>query len=134
MNLKTIKKPKLQPEFELQKTVCAYLCRQYPKTVFLSDARAFLKLTIPQAVRSKAVQKPDFACPDLIIFEARHNFGGLFFELKAECPYKRDGTLKKSDHLKSQADTITALNEKGYCAEFAWNFEEIKKKLDWYLR
>lgn len=124
---------KAQPEFELQKTVCAYLCRQYPKTFFLSDARAFLKLTIPQAVRSKMVQKPEFACPDLIIFEARRNYHGMFFELKAKSPYRRDGTLRSDPHLEAQSETLQELRDRLYFARFAWDFDEIKADIDWYL-
>jgi len=125
---------KLQPEFELQKTVCAYLCRQYPKTFFLTDTIAFVRLTVPQQVRMKAVQKPGFQCPDLIIFEVRRGFSGLFLELKAETPYKKDGALKKSDHLAGQFETIKALREKGYYADFVWNFDQIKNLIDWYMK
>jgi hypothetical protein len=125
---------KQQPEFQLQKMVAEYLCRQYPGVLFLSDARAFLKLTIPQAVRSKQVQKPGFACPDLIIFEPRKGHHGLFFELKAETPLKQDGKFKKDAHIQGQCRFLAILNDKGYHASFQWNFDEIKRVLDWYLK
>jgi hypothetical protein len=117
-----------------QQMVAEYLCRQYPGVLFLSDARAFLKLTIPQAVRSKQVQKPDFACPDLIIFEARQSYHGMFIELKAETPFKKDESLKAGDHLRTQYDALLALSAKGYHVSFQWEFEKIKSLIDWYLK
>lgn len=125
---------KQQPEFALQKLVTEYLRLQYPNVLFLSDARAFLKLTIPQALRSKSVQKPDFACPDLMVFEARKNFHGLFIELKKESPFKKDGALKKDVHLSAQQDAQDVLRVKGYCTSFEWDFDTIKTLLDWYLK
>lgn len=124
---------KQQPEFELQKCVCEYLKIKYPDVLFLSDARAFLKLTIPQALRSISVQKPGFACPDLMIFEARHGYFGVFLELKAKPPFKRDGTLFKNPHLEAQKASIDVLLRKGYIARFAWDFDGIQRFLDWYL-
>jgi hypothetical protein len=125
---------KQQPEFELQKAVATYLVRQYPGVLFLSDARAFLKLTIPQAVRSKQVQKPDFACPDVLIFEKRKGYGALFIELKAETPFRKDGKLKKDEHLQSQLETIETLQKKGYAACFQWDFGSCKDTIDFYLK
>ena len=125
---------KAQPEYEFQAAVAEYLRRQYPDVFFLSDTVAFLKLSIPQSVRNKKIQCPKFHCPDLLVIEARRGFHGFFRELKAETPYRRDGTLKAGDHLQNQWRTIAALNLKGYNADFAWDWKTIKKDLDWYLK
>ena len=126
-------KRKQQPEFEFQKTLAQYLCVQYPKVLFLSDMRGFLSLTFPQANRSKSVQKPEFLCPDLILFSARRGYHGLFLELKAESPFKKNGELKSNPRLEAQAQTILDLQMIGYFAEFAWDFDETKILIDWYL-
>ena len=131
--LKTPKR-KQQPEFEFQKTLAQFLCVQYPKILFLSDMRGFLSLTFPQANRSKSVQKPEFACPDLICFAPRRGYHGLFLELKAETVWKKDGTLKSDPHLKAQAKTILDLQSIGYFVEFVWDFDDARKIIDWYLR
>ena len=120
-------------EFELQKQVCKYLSAQYPKTLFLSDTIASLRLTGAQQGRNGAIQKKGFHCPDLLILEPQKGYHGLFIELKVETPYKKDGTLKKSDHLKGQEESMQTLREKGYFAVFAWEFEKIKEIIDWYL-
>jgi len=124
---------KQQPEFELQKQVASYLRLQYGSVLFLSDTVAAVKLTIPQGVRNKSIQCQAFSCPDLMIFEKRGEYGGLFLELKAETPFKKDGKLKSSEHLEAQQDTLNKLNAKGYKAMFAWDFDQIKAIIDDYL-
>ncbi len=124
---------KKQPEFALQVLVCDYLKMQYPHVLFLSDTVAQVKLTIPQSVRNKRIQKEGFKCPDLMIFA----MPGLFIELKTETPFKKDGiTIKASqnDHLLHQWKTLNDLKAQGYAAYFAWNFEMAKELIDRYLR
>jgi hypothetical protein len=125
---------KEQPEYTLQKQVAQYLRIQYPDVFFLSDTVASVKLTIPQQVRNKAIQCPTFSCPDLLILQPNENYNGLFIELKAETPYKKDGTLKKSDHLEAQWATLGKLMARGYSAMFAWEFEQVKGIIDNYLK
>ncbi len=118
-------KHKEQPEFILQKEVCQWLRKQYPKVMFMSDTIAAVKLTKPQAVRNKSIQKEGFKCPDLLIFEPRGIYHGLFIELKVETPFKKDGSIKASqdDHLLKQNKTLFNLYDIGYYACFAWTFE-----------
>jgi len=125
---------KEQPEFALQKQVAQYLRLQYPNVFFLSDTVASVKLTIPQQVRNKSIQCPTFSCPDLIIFKPNGTYHGLFIELKAETPYKKDGLLKKSDHLEAQQATLATLNALRYKAVFGWEFEQIRQIIDEYLK
>ena len=125
---------KNQPEYELQKAICYYLETQYKDVLFLSDTVASVKLTFPQQARNKKIQKHGFACPDLLILEPRNGYNGLFIELKIVPPFKKDGTLKKSDHLENQQRTIDQLKKKGYLSCFSWGFENTKKIIDNYLK
>lgn len=112
---------KQQPEFQLQAAVAEYLRKAHPDVMFLSDVRASLKLTIPQQVRSKKIQADGFAMPDMVIFEPSGEYHGLFLELKAESPYKKDGTLRSGDHLAAQAAALEVLRERGYYTTFCWS-------------
>ncbi len=114
---------KNQPEFELQKKTCKWLSIQYPKALFLSDTIASVKLTIPQQNRNKLIQKNSFKTPDLLIFEPKGNYSGLFIELKVKSPFKLNGELLKDEHLEAQQKTINELKSKGYYACFSWSFE-----------
>ncbi len=124
---------KNQPEYQLQKQVCEYLRMQYPKVLFLSDTVAAVKLTIPQQVRNKAIQKQGFKCPDLLIFQPTKYFHGLFIELKVKSPFKLNGEILKDEHLIAQNETIQELKKLGYCAKFEWDFNRIKGLIDNYM-
>ena len=124
---------KQQKEYTLQKQVCQYISLQYPSVMFMSDTVASVSLTMPQVVRNKAVQKEGFKCPDLIIFEPKAGHHGLFLELKAESPYKKDGSLYSNEHLAGQNETIKKLINKGYYACFVWDFIMAKNIIDKYM-
>lgn len=128
------KKKRKYPEYELQKQICTYLGLQYPKVDFLSDTVASVRLRIPQQLRNKAIQKDGFKCPDLLILEPRGGYHGLFIELKVTSPFKKNGELKKDDHLEGQAETIQDLCDKRYMAGFSWGFEMTKKIIDDYMK
>lgn len=129
-----IKKIKRQPEFDLQRNVCSYLKAAHPEVLFMSDTIASLKLTKMQAKRNSQIQKPGFKTPDLIVFEPKGKFKGLFIELKVESPYKLNGELKSDKHIREQAATIEDLKKRGYHASFQWEFDKIVKLINWYLR
>lgn len=122
------------PEFELQKAVSQYLKLQYPGVFFLSDTVANLKLTMFQKMRNKSIQCQSFKCPDLLIIEPRNGYHGLFIELKTESPFKKNGEIKKNEHLTGQYETIKKLNEKGYKALFCWSLNDAIKIIDNYLK
>ena len=125
---------KEQPEYHLQKQVCEYLRIQWPTVMFLSDTVAAVKLTIPQQMRNKAIQKEGFKCPDLLILHTNDSNSGLFIELKAKSPYKSDGiTLLSNPHNEAQWETIKMLQNQGYYACFAWSFDQCKLIIDTYL-
>lgn len=125
---------KQQPEYILQRQVCNYLRNQYKDVLFMSDNVASLKLSLAQAVRNKAIQKPFFKTPDLIIFQPRNNYSGMFLELKVESPYLKDGRAPKSEHISGQEKTINDLRKLGYYAAFGVGFEDCKKQIDEYLK
>lgn len=124
---------KAQPEFQLQALLSNYISIQYPNVLFLSDTVASLKLTVPQSVRNTKIQKKGFKTPDLMIFEPKGKYHGLFIELKVETPFKKNGELKKSEHLEAQQKSINDLKKLGYYACFSWGFENTKKLIDAYL-
>ena len=69
--------PKNQLEFILQKQICQWLSIQYPDVLFLSDTVASVKLTMPQSIRNKSIQKNGFKTPDLIILCPNKDYYGL---------------------------------------------------------
>lgn len=121
------------PEYELQKAFCKYLNLKHTSILFSSDTIANLGLTPQQQGRNKAIQKEGFHCPDVIIFEPKGGYHGLFIELKVTTPYKKDSTLKKNEHLENQYKTILDLRKRGYCANFATGFDEAVEQLENYL-
>jgi hypothetical protein len=125
---------KQQLEYDLQKGVCKFLNLQYPKVLYLSDTIASLRLTIPQQVRNKAIQKTGFNCPDLLILQPNDTYKGLFIELKVLTPFKKDGELKASDHLLNQYNTIQDLNQLGYFACFSWGLEMTINIINLYIK
>lgn len=125
---------KAQPEYKLQRMVCAYLRVAYPAVLYMSDTIASVKLTEAQATRNASIQKRGFKTPDLIIFAPRGIYHGLFIELKTKTPYKKNGTLLENAHLKAQEETIKNLRELGYYADFKWTLEDAIKLIDWYLK
>ena len=124
---------KNQPEFELQKQICRWISYQYPNMLFLSDTIASVKLTIPQQNRNKLIQKNNFKTPDLLIFEPKGNFSGLFIELKVKSPFKKNGEIFKDEHLEAQLKTINDLKSKGYYACFSWSFEMTISIINQYM-
>jgi len=125
---------KSQPEYNLQRQVCQWLSKNYPDILFLSDTIASVKLTKPQAIRNKAIQKEGFKTPDLLIFEPKENYKGLFIELKVKSPFKKNGELLKCEHLEGQQKTINDLNAKGYFACFSWSFNQTIEIIENYLK
>jgi hypothetical protein len=69
-------------EKDLQINICRWLKLQYPEVIFTSESSG-LRLTIGQA-RSLAKQRSGKGLPDLMIFEPRGDYHGLFIELNAK--------------------------------------------------
>ena len=122
------------PEFELQKRVCDYLNCNHPEILYMSDTVASLKLTKMQAVRNKSIQKDDFKTPDLIMFEPKGKYCGLFIELKVKSPFKKNGELLKNKHLEGQQKSINDLIDRGYYATFSTGYEQTIGIIEKYLK
>ena len=120
-------------EKSLHKAVCHYIRLQYPKVIFNSDLSG-LKLTIGQAVKVKELRSSR-AFPDIMIFEPRGKYHGLFIELKAENEklFKKDCKTFITPHVQEQAEMIDLLMIRNYAATFAIGFNQAKMILDAYL-
>lgn len=111
--------PKYNSEHNLYEQLARYLQLQYPNVIYRFDVGADLKLTPGQAAKHKRLH-PERGYPDLYIAESSENvnskdwngivrewgfYFGLYLEIKTESnsPYKKDGTLKKDQHLEEQA-------------------------------
>lgn len=121
-------------EKSLHKSVCDYLRLQYPKVMFNSDMAGAMKLTIGQAVQIKQLRS-NRGFPDIVIYEARNGFNGLFLELKREGEkiFRQNGNFV-SDHVAEQNDCMNELMKRGYLCYFSVGFDEAKKLIDNYLK
>lgn len=121
-------------ERSVHNAVCKYLKLQYPNVMFLSDFGAGLHMT-PGNAQLQNKQKSDHSFPDLMIFEQRGGYGGLFIEIKKDDSiFLKDGcTLKKDEHLFDQQRCMEELVKRGYFAQFGCGFDRIKSIIDFYL-
>lgn len=125
---------KSQLEFQLQANLCEFVSRQYPLCFFISDTVASLRLTAPQAQRSKRIQKDNFKTPDFLLLEGRGRFHSFFLELKIKTIFKQNGVeLLKNTHVEAQAASIIKLREKGFYADFCWDFDDAASRIKLYL-
>ena len=124
----------MNAETILQKQICQYLKLQYPGVIFHSDFSAGLHLPIWLAVLRKKLNSCK-GLPDLYIFKKKGNLSGLAIELKKEGEklYKKNGEFK-TDHLKEQAEILSALRAENWVACFGIGFEKTKKIIDIYLK
>lgn len=121
-------------ERKLYPLIAQYLQLHYPDVVYRFDLAADLKLTYSQAKRHKTIH-PLRGYPDLFIAKPVYPYGGLFLELKKDgaSVLKKDGTLKKDDHLQEQFNMLKRLIEAGYKANFAIGYEDTIKQIENYL-
>jgi len=103
--------------------------------IYKFDLASDLRLTIQQASRNSKIGGAwSKGHPDLVIYEMRGRYGALFLELKAVTPYKKNGELKKNEHLKTQDWFHGELRKRGYKVEFSTGLEESIKKIEDYLK
>ena len=121
-----------QTEKQLTAQVCKYIKLQYPDVIFTADASG-LRLSIGQATQLKTLRSSR-GLPDLMIFEPRGNYHGLFIELKREGEkiYKKNGE-PKTEHIAEQLGILNGLNYLGYYANLAIGFNEAKQIIDKYM-
>jgi hypothetical protein len=120
-------------EKSLHRAVCDYLRFQYPKILFNSDMSG-IRLTMGQAVQAKSLRS-NSGFPDIIIYEPRGSYYGLFIELKraGERIFKKDDS-PATPHIEEQMLCMEKLKERGYHADFAIGFDDAKKLIDGYLK
>lgn len=121
-------------EQDLHRQVTDYLRLQHREALFRTDMGG-VRLSFSQARSAKRVQHGR-AFPDLGIYEARHDYHGLFIELKREGTklFLKDGvTMVANPHYHEQAEVLRELNRRGYHAVFACGFDECKSIIDEYL-
>lgn len=124
----------MRPEKILHSMVVTYLKYQYPDVLFNTDLSGVF-LT-PGLAAQMARLRSDRGHPDLVIYEPRNGYYGLFVELKAEGVKitTEVGTLVADSHIRQQAAYIQKLKDRGYCALFAVGFDEAKNVIDNYLK
>ena len=124
----------MRPEEDLQVSVINYIKLQYPHYIVNSDMSG-VRLTPYQAKKAKEM-RTGRSFPDIVIYEARGGYYGLFIELKAEGTviYKINGELRKDKHLEEQNVMMERLRLRGYLATFSVGFDETKAIIDAYSR
>lgn len=141
------KNTKGKKEESVQIAICNYIKLRYPDVIFTCDLASGMKLPIWIAAKHKAMRSSR-GLPDLFIAHCKEErtfshssesvifTSGLFLELKKDgvSIYKKDGNLRKDEHLEEQAAILERLRNQGYKAEFAVGFEEAVKIIDEYLK
>lgn len=128
-------------ESELQVAVADYIRLRYPNVLFHSDFGSGIKLTQGQAMKQKRQNGGRRGWPDMFIANRRYDlencveYHGLFLELKKDGTrlHKKDGSWA-TEHIAEQAETLQALQDRGYETYFAVGFEEAKAIIDEYLQ
>jgi hypothetical protein len=111
-----------QGEGKIQEAVAIFLRCHNPYVLF-TVSNGGIRLTIGQAVKMKRMgyQK---GTPDIMIFEPRNKYHGLFIELKDD-----KGTLK--DH---QQEYLDHLERRGYFAVACYGYQETIDVIEKYLK
>jgi len=109
-------------EQKLQEAIVTYIQLKYKGVRYCASAGG-LRTSINQASKMKRAGYVK-GVPDLQIMEARHNYYGLFIEVKTN-----KGRLSTY-----QKEWLEDLNNKGYLAKCCKGLEEALDLIDWYLK
>lgn len=122
-------------EERVHNQVCRYLDLQYPKVLYITDLSG-IKLPTGLAVKAKKQRCKSFKIPDLIILEPRPGYHGLIIEIKKSIDeiMRKDGTIRKSEHLVEQRKSLNHLEGIGYKAVFGCGFQHCKEVIDKYMK
>ena len=118
-------------EKELHKAICKFIKNVHEGIMFTTDLSG-IRLTAGQAVQAKKLRSSN-GFPDIMIFEPRGEFKGLFIEVKTKTPFKLNGDIQKNDHLEEQFKVLQKLNNRGYYALFVWTLGSAKEIINQYL-
>lgn len=137
-----------ETEYDLQVMLVDHLLKNYPSVIFRSDLggirlppgliKKVNRLSVGSAKR-KEDQGEKIAYPDFFIAEPIGGWFGLYIELKREkrgyCAGKNPlyKQLKNDEHVREQAEVLLRLREKGYYADFAGGWAEVRHLVDWYM-
>lgn len=123
----------MKPEEKLHSAISDYLKTQYPKILFISEPSG-VRVSMGLAKKLKRMRS-NHTHLDLYILEPKGEYHGLILELKAERIHqkKHPELFLKSEHVNDQRKTIKKLNDKGYMATFAIQFDAARKIIDDYL-
>ena len=126
------KKPQRKEEI-IHIAICDYLRKQYPDILFASESGG-IRVSIGLAKKLQLMRSCD-KLPDLMIFEPRKKYKGLFLEIKKDDTtiYKRNGDVTSNKHIRGQKEVLQSLNEKGYLALFVVGFSHAKQIIDYYM-
>lgn len=121
-------------EHQLYELIAEYMQVHYPDVIYRFDLASDLKLTPGQARRHKKLH-PKRGFPDLFIAEPAGKYAGLYIEVKkdGESPFKKNGELKKDEHLEEQAEMLERLEFRGYKAVFGVGADEVMRIIDDYM-
>jgi hypothetical protein len=113
--------------------ICDYIRMKYPNTIFTSESSG-IRVFWKQAKTLKRMRS-SAGLPDIMIFEPRKNYYGLFLEVKREnfAVYKQDGGIVSNSHIQEQEQILHRLKQRGYMAEFVRGFDDAKVIIDYYL-
>lgn len=120
-------------EAQVHIAICDYLRMQYPSVLFTSEAGG-IYTNITQARLIKRTRSC-VGIPDLMIFEPKAEYCGLFLEIKADGTniYKKNGEFTKNEHLNNQREVLQKLINKGYACFFVIGFDNAKQVIDHYM-
>jgi hypothetical protein len=124
----------MRPEEKIHFALCDYIRLQYPKVHFISESSG-IRTSMGLAAKLKRTRSSHTHL-DIYILEPNFNKTKniLILEMKAKTVYKKDGTLKKDEHLQDQQNTINTFNKKpGYEATFACSLDEGIEIVNFYL-
>ena len=113
--------------------ICDYIRVKYPYAIFTSESSG-IRVFWKQAKALKRMRS-SAGLPDIMIFEPRKSYYGLFLEVKREefAVYKKDGGLVSNAHIQEQENILHRLKQRGYMAEFVRGFDDAKALIDYYL-
>ena len=115
--------------------VSRYLQMQHPTVMYQYSIGADVRLPIHTAKKLHRLNgKWSRGFVDLFIYEPRNGFSGLAIELKVVTPFKKNGELKKNEHLENQARIHKELEKRGYKVTFATGFDETMEVIKAYLK
>ena len=120
-------------EAYVHRQVTKFLDTYYPNVRYLSNL-AGEKFHEGQKYKVQAIQHSPGA-PDLMIFHRTALYTGLAIELKGEGVrvFKKDGSLRKSEHLSRQMAWLKYLRRQGWKAEFGLGYDQSVDLINEYM-